>query len=468
MDGNCFDAYLSLCTPFQLSGPWAFVHADAEAFRGPADPAAALATLVASYPDKPLLAAGIAQRNAAGSLQIHPFLSVPEAPIVALRESQQRHRNNLMTEQGCIRGFRYPLFAVLFDKHTYWAIEGGSDELILTDTLEDAIVLRSLGFAAAPIVGLSELDDYGVTLLGTLFGAKRRPSQHGMDRQCAPQRPTPQEQAAAERIYEQRKFLVLPGCHRVGPDAENFVTLAIARWSPKSLSLAEPQSVRVALNYLNDVRRFLNVELFEVNHWTPTSHHLAGINFGVTNGEVGWVKSALFESFDQPNRDLEQLMQADTSPRDLAVAIQKLQQAFFRDSGDSGSRKRCKAAVEAYRAVLERDLLGPMTRQAEQVTDPFLRGVHIQWVDLYTLFTDKMLAIREQMFASLKPDPRNAKADVDKKLTAELLTIHKQLMALAPYIVRCPKNHKPSRKPAEHKANSSSPRFGGLDFVTPN
>ncbi len=82
-----------------------------------------------------------------------------------------------MTGQGCITGFRYPLFAVLLDQHTFGAIEGTLHELILTGTLDDAIVLRSLGFAAAPVKGVSELDDYGITLLGRLFGVKRWPKK---------------------------------------------------------------------------------------------------------------------------------------------------------------------------------------------------------------------------------------------------------------------------------------------------
>ncbi len=83
MEGNCFNAYLSHCSRFQLTDPWAFVPAEPHAFRGPADPAATVAKLAASYPEHALIEAGIAQRNATGLLTIHPFLSVPDTPVVA-------------------------------------------------------------------------------------------------------------------------------------------------------------------------------------------------------------------------------------------------------------------------------------------------------------------------------------------------------------------------------------------------
>jgi hypothetical protein len=460
MEGNCFDAYLSLCTRFRLAPPWDCVPRDPQAFSGPSDPTAALAALLADYPERTLIEAGIAQPNATGRLEIHPFLSIPGAPIVSLCDTSFGRVNNLMTEAGCVRGFRYPLFAVLLDKHSYWAIEGTWRELILTDSLEDAIVLRSLGFAAAPVVGLADLDDYGLKLLGSYFGVKRSPSDHGRDDKCKPQPRTADEQAAAQRIYARPGLWSLPGCNK-SKDAENFLTMTLANWSPKALSLVEPPAIRSAVRYLQDLKSFQNLDLFEVNLWSPTTHQMASMKFALARREAGWAKSAVFDTLDLNNRSLA-LIPENKPPIDLATAVEEMQHAFLNDSGDAGSRKRYKVALATYQSVVQRDLLGPLTRQTKAIADPFERAMHAQWADLYAVFAEKMLGMRERMYADLKANPQNCKSD-DKNDVTVLLSISKQMLLLTNHILRCTRK-KTSPKPTKHTTSSGSRRFGGLDL----
>src|SRR6185295_9171942 len=99
--------------------------------------------------------------------------------IVALCDVDHGQVINLMTDEGCVTGFRCPLFAVLRDSHSLRAIERQHHELVLTGTLDDAIVLRSFGFAAAPVTGITKLDDNGLNLLGGTFGLQRRARDRG-------------------------------------------------------------------------------------------------------------------------------------------------------------------------------------------------------------------------------------------------------------------------------------------------
>ncbi len=192
---------------------------------------------------------------------------------------------------------------------------------------------------------------------------------------------------------------------------------------------------------------------------------MASMQFALAKREVGWAKSALFDSLDLSNHSLE-LIRENKSPVDLATAIEQVQQSFLSDSGDAGSRKRCKAALAVYRSVVQRDLLGPITRQTQVIADPFERAMHVQWADLYALFLEKMLGIREQMFARLKVNPRNCETD-DKKNLPELLAISKQMLALTNHILPCTRR-KTSPKPAKHTMNGHSRRFIGLDLPMMN
>ena len=467
MDGTCFDLYLSLCTRFQLGPPWNFLPVDSHAYTGPADPLAAWAMLATRFSEESLIRAGIAQRNAAGLLEIHPFLAAPKVAVVALCDPTHGHVNNLMTDAGCVRGFRFPMFAVLCDGHSYRAINGFWHELILTAYLPDAIVLRGLGFAAAPVVGITELDDYGLKLFGKYFGTTRYRGDHDATIETKLGPPKPEEQAARERIYEPASVWAMPGRNSFGPNAKHFVTVSIARWSLMPLSLVEPESVQMALSFLDDLQRYFAVDLFELQHWTPTPHDLKKIKFALRKREVRWILEALLASFGERCRSLDSLLQKDNAPRDLAAAIHAMQQVYMASPGDSFALERRPSVVAAYLAIMQRDLIGPLMGQLQTIDDPRERAVHAQLVDLYTLFADKMLSLRKQKFAAMRASPRQYDA-VDPKDVRELLAMSKQMTSLVSLLLSCNRKHKRTPKSVKLPTNGPTRRFGGLGSATQN
>ena len=96
---------------------------------------------------------GLGQCNPGGELNIHPFLSASRVPVVGLRDNRSNNLTNLMTGQGCVTGFRYPLFAALLDRHTFGALRGSCRSLILTGSPEQTIFLRTFGLAAVRLLG---------------------------------------------------------------------------------------------------------------------------------------------------------------------------------------------------------------------------------------------------------------------------------------------------------------------------
>jgi len=372
-----------------------------------------------------------------------------------------------MTDHGCVTGFRYPLFAALLDRHSFRAIEGHCKSLILTGTLEQTIFLRTFGFAAAPIVGLSALDDHGLILLGKLFGVRRQPSEYSSGRQSSPRSHTPDDEAAVRNMYPSPEHWVLPGCHSLSKDADDFVTLTIARWSLESLSPTEPAAIQPALQFLKDLGRFQNVELFDVNTWSPSSHQLAAMQFALARHEPGWEKRALFASLDLDCRSMT-WVQKSSQELDLTTAIEQMREAFLRDNGDRDSSKRSATAMAAYRGAFHKTFVSPMTLKTQAVVDPFERAAHTVFADLFEVFAEKMVAMRKRMYASARPNQANGNQGDDKTATAELLAISKQLTALSKQVVPCSPNRSRSFKPLKHTMDNSSRRFGESDLVMPN
>src|SRR4030095_14287227 len=56
-------SYLSHCRPYEFAAPWDCIIAGPLAYRGPASPETALATLTANYTVEELLASGVAKRG---------------------------------------------------------------------------------------------------------------------------------------------------------------------------------------------------------------------------------------------------------------------------------------------------------------------------------------------------------------------------------------------------------------------
>ena len=180
MQGAIYQSYLSHSRPFQLPVPWQKLRADRCAYLAPASVDDAWQELSANYSETELIDAGLAQLDAEGKLNVHPALAVPDAPLVALTDPKTNNIVNLLAEEGCITGGLPPVLAILADGATRKAIRGIDHELFLTGDLKDTILLRSLGMAAVPVWGLSNLGEQELIRLGKLFEINvPSPSGHG-------------------------------------------------------------------------------------------------------------------------------------------------------------------------------------------------------------------------------------------------------------------------------------------------
>jgi len=351
------------------------------------------------------------------------------------------------------------------DDHCFRAIKETRPELLLTDDIVDSIILRSLGFASVPIVGLSKINEYGLNLLDRLFAVERFSNDLDLDGPCTSRTPSPSELAEAQRVYPPDQWWVLPGPNELINQDEDHVRISIVTWSLRALSLAEPVAIRTALQYLRELEAFCDLPIYEIQQWSPTSHQMASLQFALKQRNFGWAKKAVRESLVSSSDGLPSARR-NNPPPDLTTALEEVQQAFACEA-NSGFWPRCKSALAAYQLAIQRVVLGPLVGQTQGITDPMERAMHAQLADLYCLFTNAMFPMRERMFAGLQPYPSSTQTD-DGKALSNSLAISKQILTLTSQILQC-RHHKPRPRPTQRTTSGSPPwSFAGSDSAMMN
>ena len=143
---------------YQFPEKSAFLAPEAAAYRSPADPQRAMDVLVQSSARRRWSSSGMAVRSREGRLQFMPALACPETPFVVLHADDDGRPFGLVTAEGCWGHPSPPLLAGLEDRATASNLRKSRLGIVyVCATVEDMILLRSLGFAATTAAGLSRL-----------------------------------------------------------------------------------------------------------------------------------------------------------------------------------------------------------------------------------------------------------------------------------------------------------------------
>jgi hypothetical protein len=274
MDGkgfDCFKSYLSLCSPFRFAAPWDCLPADPAAYRGPSSPENAIEHLAERHSEPDLIASGLVRKGENNALAIHPSLTEPNMVVLALRQCASNGVTNLVTNNGCVHGGTLPLFASLHDCATSKAPTfNGKKDLFLTGSLDDAIVLRSLGMAATPVVGLNNIGSRELKQLCKHVGLERW-SKNALERDAACQAHLVEEARRTSRDSSQSsvpRTAQSPAAKR-DEQSGQCVELAFVNWSLSKLSLASPAPIASALEHLTNLNRFCGLEVCNILEMRP-------------------------------------------------------------------------------------------------------------------------------------------------------------------------------------------------------
>lgn len=442
MDGSCYETYLSFCSAYSLRPPWETLKAP-WAYRTPAAGENVLERLLARHDDASLLACGLAIADPEGRQQINPLLAQPDAPIIALAGPEGV--SDLLTAGGCIRGERWPLFGVLDDEHAREAIGHQLTTVLLTADVDDAIVLRAIGWIAAPVLGLGEFDQRELELLAKHYGLRTPASAPADPLLRAPGLDEPLS-ASLARVKADLEANHLSfdefarGAGAEYADAE-YLELVLSEWSPRTLSLAEPAAVSRAAERLRELANFRRIDLLDVGEWRPTSDDLRRIRFAAERGEAGWLREAMLKSLEDSSWTLGGPLPVAAPATPARSPLEQLEKALADDEpGAKGRLQRQEALERCYRAAANR-VIGQLLAQVDTEPDPLRCALILQYAELTELLRDKMAAVRRS-FRIDRPDASTKKTGRDPKI-AEVLNIGNQLLAVARELNQCipPRNH---------------------------
>ena len=178
--------FCELGSRYQFPEETAFMAPDACAYRTPADPERALELLVEKFGEAALVETGVALRSgvhsAEGPLQFASALAGPETPLIVLYGDEDGRPFAVVTAEGCWGHSSPPLLAGMEDRFTASNLRKSQlGYVYVTATVEDMILLRSLGLAAATAAGLARLEMRDVRRLRQHFGLASFPAEEDED-----------------------------------------------------------------------------------------------------------------------------------------------------------------------------------------------------------------------------------------------------------------------------------------------
>jgi hypothetical protein len=428
------------------------------------------------------------ERDTEGKSRLHPSLAVPNVGIVLLRDTTTGLNRDLVTEEGCVLTSRAPIFEMLGDVHTCDALQSAQRYLFVTAKLVDTILLRSLGLAAAPIAGVSELDRGDLKLLCYYFGVGREPSERELEEAAE----NGQEYEESESVADPRDpfrpvkavqqapdppkapwcppsdaFYLVPGSGYVGNEDDDHIPLTLVPWSPHSLCLAQPSSIKHAVEYLKQLANYRGLQMTEVMEWLPQDRDVGAVRFALGRHESGWAKDAILDSLYLGVRPLKGCVSEPnvSTPFDLAAAFEKLHSMLFAD-GDDRLPERRRQALREYLRIAGQVISGPMLREVQTTDDPLQQALWLQVAELQSAFLSQAAIVR----ARLLQEATHRSQDVDKptKSVSDLLAVSSRIVAVVKELARCREsNTRLLLQPPRPKFELAK-RFGNLDLVAQN
>lgn len=362
---SCFVSYWRSCRPYPLPEPWDSCKVDRNVRQGPTSTEGILPTLLKKHGVESLLAAGLAVLDE-GRPQLHPFLDGPNIGVLALRD---RHGEiyDLLTERGCVVGRRSPILEAFDDEVTRRLASCGAKQLFLVEKFIDIVLLRSLGYAAAPLAGLEQIDRAGLRQLARRFGITANPSDREIQRSLESGEPPASESTTPNEI----------------------VRLTIVNWRPHSVARTESPAALSGIEFLNRLARFRGLNLSEVDLWRPLETDLDELRFALERRERAWIAEAVANSLFRCCGSMVEFREAPieaAAPKSLAEAVDLIERLTAEGGTDAG-RRRLEEALGHYASATRRFVLGPLLRQGEASTDPMDRLMNFQLAHFTTLFS---------------------------------------------------------------------------------
>jgi len=266
IDRRIYECFLAECPPATLPDAWQFVEVHPDAHRLPANPQCAIARLREQFSDDELLGSRVAVRRR-DELVLHPKLITRERYVIMVRD-QHAQPCSLLTSAGDLHG-SVPLFALGQDETVRNALGASDPYLYVPASMEDVVLLRSLGLAAAPATDLERLNKCGLQhLLYLVDGFSDGP-------------------ISKKRLRTAKYEINHSG--RVGAERAEFCVVLVGCELGNGRPVI-PEEIYTAARYLARAEQSLDITWDGVYVWWPSEEELEKLDYRRQLGDVALVK----------------------------------------------------------------------------------------------------------------------------------------------------------------------------------
>ena len=262
---------------------------------------------------------------------LHPYLRDFNSPLTVLQTSKDCNRRDnaiLLSSQGSLPEGRWAFYETLQDTTTQQSLNRYSLPLLITGAWPDLVLLRTLGFPAAPASGLSDFDRKSID---TFCSATRIP----------------------RRIEVQAN--VLAGAVRVSP-----IAITLVGYSATTLCNDVPPAIQAVMQHLIDLHHHLLLPVDSINCWTPSAMSLQSLQYAQRRGSRADICWAFQASLGKDSRPIVEI------PPPPAPNLQQLELQLAALQANPYQKHKIQEITRQLHDLRQRQLIQPLRREAER------------------------------------------------------------------------------------------------------
>lgn len=353
VQSDIYEHVLAASEPYRFCAPWIFVPADPSCRRLTGSPEVLLTSLRQRFTPKQLRASHVVVRGANGEERLNARLGGSDGAVLLLLRDAEGQAFDLLTVQGSLHPGLIGLFNLLRDASTQSFVQLEDPMIFAACSMQDVVLLRSLGVAAVPMNDLARLNQCGLNEL-----MRYTTDAH-------------------------RAETTIPG--QPGTGITKFSLMLLA-FSISSRSDTIPSEFWPVAARIGGAASHLHYSFWEVSVCLPSDRELQNLKFRCVLGSVPLMKAFVVdqEGFFDPLGFLDPHDIPDPNGiRGTLVRSLRALQAAQQDVGHDATRlRKLGQAQREYVQMLDRDVVTPLLESALADEDPLRRnlGMHLAQV----------------------------------------------------------------------------------------
>jgi hypothetical protein len=356
-------------------------------------PQETLASLERRFPERDLIAAGVAKRDPFGELQIVPELCQTRGLIMALRKSSTEPPCDLVTARGSLVG-RHPVLSALADGRRAALVEE-TGMMLAAHRIQDVAALDMIGLPATLGLGLSRLGLSECRELDALYG-EGLPVFEASDRD-------PEEQGAVDGMEVEEDS----GWKRLAPNESLALRplLILIEQLDRRRGYEPLRWLQNTARWFASVRRNAGLSFAGVWVWQPDDDFGERLKFAYRTRKAQ-IREVVLQSLASLV-DFESVVesvgeQCDEAPSYLTARSGLIKQLAVGPIELPAQGNQLADSLEEYDLAVQRELAEPLINWASQNLNPVIRAAGAQLAEVVALLhriTPRLHATQVQRLA---------------------------------------------------------------------